>query len=120
MILAISIGFFVFLIYRTELIKQYGTIFGLKKLLKLNDYEEWLANNWREKDYWNYCYPVFIRETIKGGKITEFASHLFGCPICLITFSSLISCLFVNCFIFLFVAALATLTFFILDWFYRK
>ena len=93
-----------FLIHRTDFIVEYGKILKLQKFLKYYDYEEWKAKNFNEPRHWLINYPVFIRETVKGGDIVNFLVHLFGCPICSITALSLAASLFYNPFAFLFIA----------------
>ena len=117
-VLSISIGFFIWLIHRTSMIESYSTVFGIKKLLRIYDYQQWCADNFGQQ---YVDYPHFIREKVKGSKIIDFLTHLFVCPYCSITMLSLIvSIIRGEIFTFLFVAAIATLFFLILDFFYKK
>lgn len=88
-LLAISVGFFVFLLYYTEVAAEYG--WPLKKLLKLDEYKDWKENNQ------GAGYPVFLRESYNC-----FWTRMVGCPYCIITFSNLVlQTIFTNATLFL-------------------
>lgn len=75
-VLAISVGYVVFLINYTEVVEEYGKVAA--KYLKLEEYKEWKKGG-------GSGYPTFVRE-----KYSSFWSRMFGCPYCLIGFSSLV------------------------------
>lgn len=74
--LAISIGYLVFLLNYTDFVAEYGKL--ANRYLKLDEYQKW-------KEGGGFGYPVFIRE-----KYNTFWGRMFGCPYCLISFSSMV------------------------------
>jgi len=109
-VLAISIGFLVFLLNYTDFLVEYGKVFS--RALKIEEYKAW-------KREAGMGYPVFIRE-----KYNSFWSRMFGCPYCLITFSSLVfHSLFTSALLFLCGAFLSSLVWWIcvaLHWLSNK
>jgi hypothetical protein len=82
---SISLGFLVFLINKTEFIYEYG-----KLLWDFSSYLKWKEAN-------DGGFPVYIRENYDS-----FFSRMFGCPYCLITFSSVfVHLVFSSVFLFL-------------------
>jgi hypothetical protein len=78
--LGTSIGYLVFLLFKTDVVLEYGKLLKLTKPLRLDEYEAWRA----KPDNEPYYYPIFYRENFKPG----FWTRLVGCPYCLIGFSS--------------------------------
>lgn len=116
-LVATSISHFVFLFYNTDFLVEYGRAFKLINLLKIKEYESWLAIPDNQGEFGHY--PYFFRETYTG-----FWPHLIGCPFCLITFISMIVSVFTFSPAFILIglslAYTSTILFIIEKLFYKK
>lgn len=79
-ILGVSIGTLVFLLFHTDFILEYSKLLGFGGHFRR--YETWR----RSKENESYFLPIYLREEFQG-----FWPRLLGCPICLSIFLSLLS-----------------------------
>ena len=83
-----SLGFFVFILHRTRMIEEYSGLLSLDGLLKMPDYRAWKKTNAVHN------YFLFLKS-----RKSTFSTNMAACYYCLITFSSLIICLFGSLFV---------------------
>ena len=96
--LAVSLGFLVWLLYFTDFIFSYASLFGFERFF--SGYSAWRTQNPK------FYFPVYFRESFGGSRFKDWLAKLIGCPFCLITFVSLVSGHH-----FLFCAAIGSFTF---------
>lgn len=104
---SISLGGFIFILFNTDFIYEYAKIFGFGKYFY--EYSEWRSKNTVKFGLNQHYLPVYLRD-----KYSNFATRLFGCPICLSYFISLTQG--VLCF---YAGTIALIVFFILSLFYK-